>query len=67
MVGIGVAECDGRDGLALVEDRDCRHNRANQPRTSNHRTPTMLAPAAIVAFVSFAAYVLLGNFVTGRL
>jgi hypothetical protein len=39
---------------------------------ASHAPPTtgpvfMIAPAAIVAFVSVAAYVLLGNFVTGRL
>jgi hypothetical protein len=50
-----------------AEDQDGRHNRAIQPRSSNHRNRSMLEPAAIVAFVSFATYVLLGKFVTGRM
>jgi len=31
------------------------------------RTAKMIEPAVLLAFASFATYVLLGNFVTGRL
>lgn len=69
VVGIGVAECERSLGRGFPLRTGTTEENAAQTSHSplNRREETMIEPAVIVAFVSFAAYVLLGNFVTGRL